>query len=130
MAEPRRGWGYAQATGTDTPVFWEGQFRFSTAQAVAFQLWFTQQLQRGILEFTMPIRTEFGLLDHVCRFLPDGLADAVEEGGVWTYAVKIMARRQIIPQEFIDGIDLITELPDWLAWAEYLDRSIAAMPEG
>lgn len=130
MADPRRGYGYAQAVGTDTPVFWDGQFRFSRDQSVVFQLWFVRSLQRGLLEFTMPIRTEFGLLDHVCRFLPDGLGDATEEGGVYTYKATIMARQQLIPQEFLDAGDLIVNLPNWSYWAEILDQAIAAMPEG
>ena len=130
MAEPRRGYGYAQATGTDTPVFWDGQFKFREDQAIAFQVWFTQQLQRGLLEFTMAIKTEFGLVEHVCRFLPDGLGDATEEGGVWTYPVKIMARKQLIPQGYIDAQDLIVGLPNWRAWAEFLDRTVnEALPE-
>ena len=129
IAEPRRGFGYSQVVGTDTPVFWDGQFRFTAAQAVAFQLFFTQIIQRGLLEFTMPIRTEFGLLTHTCRFLPDGLADAVEDGGTYTYKVQIMARAQIIPQEFIDATDLILSLDNWQSWAEYLDLAVDAWPE-
>lgn len=130
VAEPRRGYGYAQATGTDTPVFWDGQFRFSADEAIAFQIWFTQTLQRGLLEFTMPIRTEFGLLDHVCRFLADDLGNASEEAGVWTYPVKLMARKQLIPQAYIDAQDLITGLPGWRFWAEMLDRTVSvALPE-
>lgn len=129
IAEPRRGYGYAQATGTDTPVFWDGQFKFSAENAVVYQLWLTQDLQGGLLEFSMPIRTEFGLLVHTCRFLDDGLNNASEEGGVWIYPVKIMARRQLIPQAFIDAQDLITQLPNWGAWAQLLDQSIAELPE-
>lgn len=130
IAEPRRGYGYAQATGTDTPVFWDGQFKFTNDQAVAFQLWFTSGLRRGLLEFTMPIRTEFGLLDHICRFLPDGLGDATEDSGLWSFPVKLMARRQLIPQGFIDAQDLIVGLPAWGMWADYLDRTVnVALPE-
>ena len=33
MAEPRRGYGYAQATGTDVPVFWDVAFRFTGDEA-------------------------------------------------------------------------------------------------
>lgn len=130
IAEPRRGYGYAQAIGTDRPVIWEGQFRFSPADAIRFQLWFTQVARGGLEEFTMPIRTEFGLIEHVCRFLPDGLADATEEAGIYTFKASIMARAQIIPQAFIDAGDLIIGLPDWPLWAEFLDLAIAALPEG
>ena len=130
MADPRRGPGFAQATGTDTPVFWDAQFKFSADQAIAFQLWFTQQVARGVDWFTMPIRTEFGLQTFLCRFLADGLGDATEEGGVWTYPVKLMTRKQLIPQGFIDAQDLILGLPNWRAWAEFLDRTVnEALPE-
>lgn len=128
--QPRRGAGYVQRSGTDTPVFWNGQFRFSAGDAIAFQIWFTQTIARGALPFTMPIRTEFGLLDHVCQFLPDGLANAAEEGGVYTYDVQIMARKQLIPQEYIDGGNLITGLPNWQRWASLLDLVVTKeLPE-
>ncbi len=99
MHEPRRGYGYAEATGTDTPVFWDVTFRFDTCDARRFQMWFVQDLERGVLEFTLPIRTEFGNLDHTCRFLPDGLLDCTEEGDLWTYRATIMARAQVIPSD-------------------------------
>lgn len=130
IAEPRRGYGYAQGLGGPAPVFWDGEFRFRPDQAIVFQLWFTQKINRGLLEFTMPIRTEFGLLEHVCRFLPDGLGDAVEAGGSYTYKVKLMARAQLIPQGYIDAADLVMGLPNWQAWAELLDQTVnQALPE-
>lgn len=130
MNQPRRGAGYVQQIGTDTPVFWKGQFRFSTADAQVFQIWFTQIIKRGALPFIMAIKTEFGLQDHVCQFLPDGLADAVEEGGVWTFDVQIMARKQIIPLEFIDGGGLVVGLPNWDRWASILDQVVSSeLPE-
>ena len=130
MVEPRRGYGYAQASGTDTPVFWEVMFRFTSAEAVVFQMWFTQLLQRGLLEFTMPIRTEFGLLTHVCRFLPDSLMDCTEDGDTWSYKATIMARAQLFPPGYIDAAELIVGLPDWTEWASLLDQAVTAeMPE-
>lgn len=99
MHEPRRGYGYAEATGTDTPVFWDVTFRFDTCDARRFMMWFVEDLERGVLEFTLPIRTEFGNLDHTCRFLPDGLLDCTEDGGLWTYRATIMARAQVIPAD-------------------------------
>lgn len=129
VSEPRRGFAYAQATGTDTPVMWDVQFRFTTPEAIQFQLWFVRVLQRGVREFTMPIGTEFGLLEHTCRFLPDGLLDHTEEGGLHTYSAKILARAQLIPQEFGDAGELIAGLPGWDEWAVLLDSSMAAMPQ-
>lgn len=126
MAEPRRGYGYAQAVGTDTPVFWDVQFRFTTSEAVAFQLWFTRTIRRGLDEFALPIRTEFGLVTHTCRFLPDGLMDAAEDGQAWTYQARIMARAQVIPAAYLDSADLIVALPDWAQWGGLLDQVITS----
>lgn len=103
MSEPRRGYAYVQAIGTDTPVFWDVTFKFTQPEAALFQLWFTQTIQRGLLEFTLPIKTEFGLITHTCRFLPDGLLPVQEDGEVWVYSAKIMARAQIIPAAYLTG---------------------------
>lgn len=130
MAEPRRGYGYAQATGTDTPVFWEVAFRFTEAEALVFQLWFRNIINRGADEFTMPLRTEFGLLEHTCRFLPDGLLNTTEAGQSFGYTATIMARAQVVPAGYDDAADLIVTLPDWSSWASLLDEVITdAMPE-
>ncbi len=129
MSEPRRGFAYAQAIGTDAPVFWDVSFLFTQDDAIAFQLWFNGVIQRGLLEFTMPLRTEFGLLTHTCRFLPDSLLPAKEDGPLFGYSAKIMARAQIIPAGYAEAADLIIGLPDWRAWAEALDLTINdAMP--
>lgn len=91
-AQPRRGMGYAEVVNTAAPVFWDVTFLFTTAEAQHFQLWFTQDIGRGEDEFTMPIRTEFGLLTHTCQFLPDSLLQTGEVGGLWEYSATIMAR--------------------------------------
>ena len=124
MSEPRRGYAYAQAVGTDTPVFWDVEFRFSKPEAIRFQLWFTQNVQHGLLEFTMPIRTEFGLVIHTCRFLPDGLGDCREDGQTFAYTAKIMARAQVIPQGYLDASSLVIALPNWDEWTEVLDIAL------
>lgn len=130
MNEPRRGYGYAQASGTDTPVLWDVAFRFTTEEAQVFQTWFVFIVQRGVLEFTMPIRTEFGVIVHTCRFLPDSLLPAREEGGTWGYTATIMARAQVIPDGYEDAAELIVGLPDWRTWAGLLDQTVnVAMPE-
>lgn len=130
MAEPRRGYGYAQATGTDTPVFWDVQFRFTRVEAVRFQLWFLGALDGGVSEFTMPIRTEFGPQIHTCRFLPDALLDTREEGETFIYGATIMARTQVLPEGFVEAAELILAMPDWEGWAELLDQTVTeALPE-
>ena len=124
LNEPRRGYGYAQAVGTDTPVFWDVEFKFIQSEAIRFQLWFVAIIQRGLMEFTMPIRTEFGLISHTCRFLPDGLGDCREDGQSFNYSAKLMARAQVIPQGYLDAAALILALENWEEWAVVLDTAL------
>ena len=128
MAQPRRGYAYVQATGADTPVFWDVSFKFTQLEAIRFQLWFTHTTQRGILEFTLPIQTEFGLITHTCRFLPDGLGDCQQDGMTWSYSAKIMARAQVIPDAYLGLADLIVGLPNWNEWMEPLDIGLSEFP--
>lgn len=124
MAEPRRGTGYVQEVGTDTPVFWNVMFRFTRAEALVFQVWFTSIINRGVDAFTMPIRTEFGVLTHTCQFLPDSLLDATENGESIDYKATIMARKQLIPTGYAEAASLIVTLPNWTNWAQLLDRAV------
>lgn len=103
MAEPRRGPGYVSPTGTDVPVFWDITLLFTRDEAARFQLWFTIDLERGVQDFTLPIRTEFGLIEHTCRFLPDSLLPAGEEGELYRYTATITTRAQIVPDAAADA---------------------------
>lgn len=130
MADPRRGPGYAQAIGTEMPVIWDVDFTFTEDEAIVFMLWGTQKLSNWMDQFEMTIRTEFGFLLHTCRFLPDTLLPAIEAGPHWKYSAKILARAQLIPQDYKDAADLIIGLPDWRSWAGHLDETVnVAMPE-
>lgn len=124
VSEPRRGYAYFQEVGTDTPVFWDIEFRFSAPDSIRFMLWFTQTIRRGVLPFELPIKTEFGIITHLCNFLPDGLGDCREDGATFSYSAKIMARAQIIPAGYISAADLIIALPNWSEWAEVLDIAL------
>lgn len=126
LAEPRRGFAYVREIGTDTPVFWDVEFRFTPAEALVFRLWFANTIRRGIDEFTMPIRTEFGLITHTCRFLPDSLMDTSESGETFGYRATIMARAEVIPSDYMAASDLIVALPDWTSWAGLLDQTVTA----
>lgn len=130
MADPRRGPGYTQALGTDVPVIWNVSFLFPPDDAIVFQLWGTQKLNNWQDPFTMPIRTEFGIIEHQCQFLPDSLLPATESGPMFGYSAQIIARAQIVPDAYKDAADLIVGLPHWRTWGEYLDQAITAeMPE-
>jgi hypothetical protein len=95
---PRRGTGYARPIGSNVPVFWTLTWRLTEAEAVTFLRWFTHDLDRGGLEFALPVRTEFGLSDYTCLFLPDDLMTAREEGALWVYTATVMARELVVPE--------------------------------
>lgn len=124
ISEPRRGYAYAQASGTDVPVLWDVEFRFTKAESMVFQLWFTQLINRGVDEFTLPIRTEFGVLTHTCRFLANNLLPASEVGELFGYKATIMARAQLFPDGYVEAAALIVGLPDWTTWASLLDIAV------
>lgn len=126
MSQPRRGYAYTQAIGTDTPVLWDVTFRFTRTEAVVFRLWFETVISRGVDEFTLPIDTEFGVLDHLVRFLPDTLLDLQQDGELFTYAASIMARAAVFPAGYLAAGPLIATLPDWSAWASLLDSTVTA----
>lgn len=119
--QPRRGYGYAQQIGTDTPVIWSISLQFTQAEAVRFQLWFRYEVNSGADEFTMPIRTEFGLVDHVCRLMPDSLLDCSEVADTFKYSAQIMTRAQVVPQEYADAAGLIIAAEDWGVDASWVD---------
>jgi hypothetical protein len=124
LAEPRRGYAYTQEIGTDVPVFWDVSFKFTQAEAIAFNLWFKVKIRGGIDPFTLPIRTEYGLVEHECRFLPDSLLPLTEQGGIFCYSASIMARALLIPDGYEEAADLIVTLPDWMNWAGLLDLAV------
>ena len=118
---------YVRQIGTDIPVFWDVQFRFTTAEAQLFQLWFVTVINRGADEFTMPIRTEFGNLTHTCRFLPDSLLPVTESGDTWGYTATIMARAQLFPAGVEEAGPIIVALGlDWLTDAALIDQAMNA----
>lgn len=124
MSEPRRGYPYVQKIGTDVPVFWDVAFAFTRAEALVFRLWFKQLIERGVEEFTLPILTEFGVVTHTCRFLPDGLMDTTESGNVVTYQASIVARAEVIPDGYEDAAELIVGVPNWTEWGQLLDLAM------
>jgi hypothetical protein len=131
VAEPRRGYAYVKPIGTDVPVFWDIEFRFTGDEAIVFKLWFDEIIAGGVDEFTLPIRTEFGTVTHTCHFLPDGLLPATEAGQTWGYKATIMARALVTPAGYSEAAELIVGLPDWRTWAELLDLGITQeMPDG
>ena len=94
-------------------------------------LWFITVINRGADEFTIPIKTEFGVIEHTVRFLPDSLLNTSQDGfDVMTYSATIMARGQAVPEAYLDAAELIIAIPRWKYDGMLLDEAIAAMPEG
>lgn len=126
QTDPRRGKAYFQEVGTDTPVFWDVTFLFNKSDRVRFWLWFNdpRYLNRGVKSFILPIKTEFGVIDHECHFLADSLMNVSENGEMFTYTAKITARELITPQDYTDAADLIIGLDDWEQYANLLDQTI------
>jgi hypothetical protein len=96
-SDPTRGFARFERTGFDQPVSWDLTWRFPAAEAQLFMQWFVYETLRGALPFTIDLRTEFGLIQHECRFMPGGLLNARQDGATWVYTATIMARAQIIP---------------------------------
>lgn len=126
-SNPRRGPSYTQKIGSDMPVFWDVTFRFNEDDAQRFQLWvkLSQYLDNGLNEFILPIKTEFGLVDHTCRFLSTSFLDTKQDSQTsFTYNATIMARKLVVPQSYLDNGDYIVTLPDWKTYASLLDVTI------
>ncbi|MDT7834954.1 hypothetical protein [Aquabacterium sp. OR-4] len=130
VPQPDAGASQAEATGADRPVVWSVQWVCTQEQAQLLMAWFVVTLERGRLSFRMPIRTEFGLLWHACRFLPDGLMSATQEGEVWRYSASMQARSESIPPDMLEAAPLLLGLDDWASWGSVLDVVITAtLPE-
>lgn len=126
-SNPRRGPAYTQKIGSDMPVFWDVTFRFNEDDAQRFKLWvqLSQYLDNGLNEFILPIKTEFGLVDHTCRFLSTGFLDTQQDSQTsFTYKATIMARKLVVPQSYLDNGDYIVTLPDWKTYASLLDVTV------
>jgi hypothetical protein len=92
MASPRRGTPYVEPTGTDTPTVFAVEWLLSEADAAVLLNWVEVTLERGTLEFTIPLRTETGLREITGNFLPDGLLDRQRDGPLWRYSASIVSR--------------------------------------
>lgn len=92
VASPRRGTPYVEPTGTDTPTVFDVEWLLSEYDAAALVNWVEVTLERGTLEFTIPLRTETGLREITGNFLPDGLLDRDRDGALWRYRASIVSR--------------------------------------
>lgn len=100
MSDPRSGPPYRKRLSSDVPVIWDVTFRFTGDDAIIFWSWYENGTDYGRKNFILPIRTEYGIVDHEVMFLPDSLLPVSQEANVFTYTAKILARKLIIPDEF------------------------------
>lgn len=109
LQQPRNGPAYVKNMSVDQPVFWSVNFAFVGADAQRFYAWFYSPayLNRGRKTFTMPLRTEFGMVAHECQFMPDSLLDHGQDEDVHRYSATIRARRVELPVGVEDNLDLI-----------------------
>lgn len=129
-SQPLAGTPYFQQLTDESPVTWDFRLIFNEFDAQSFDAWFVVSTNNGNDYFTMPIRTEQGLVDHDVHFLPDGIPNRVsEDGDTFTYSCSVIARkinRPVDPQVIIDarnagyGFDEISLLDvvinqDWLS---------------
>lgn len=100
MADPRSGPPYRKRLSNDVPVIWDVTFRFQGDETIIFWSWFENGTDRGRKNFIMPIRTEYGMVEHEVTFLPDSLLPVSEDSSVFTYTAQILARKLVIPPEY------------------------------
>jgi len=124
ITQPRSGPGYVKHRSVDTPVIWDVNFIFDRYDAQSFFVWFyhASYLNRGRNEFTMQLRTEFGLIEHTCQFLPESLLDHGQTGEVHKYSAQIRAREIVIPEAITDHPDLVTS--QYWRWAAVIDYQL------
>lgn len=124
-SDPRRGYAYYQKIGTDAPVFWSVSFCFTREEAKRFWMWFwsPDYLDRGSKSFNMPIKTEFGLVTHECRFLPDTLLPVSETAETINYSATITARALVHPDGSVNLATFYIDNPEYLQdpWPRLLD---------
>lgn len=138
MAQPRRGAPYVEPTGTDTPTIFEVEWLLQPTEALILRNWVERDLRGGVLEFTIPLRIEEGMVNVTANFMPDGLLDRQREGTLWRYRASIIARTvprvtEIPEQEAIVGTAFTLNLADfWPVEAGAFNWTIltGALPAG
>jgi hypothetical protein len=107
VSDTEAAYAHFDAAGTDHPPVWDIQLRFTPDEAALFMVWFRDVLDMGVKSFTVPIGTEFGIIEHRVQFLPGGLLNASEDGETFTYRAAIAARVLLIPPPWKNVDELI-----------------------
>lgn len=117
LYEAKSGAGYVKNTSIDQPVYWDVTFKFSEIDAQRFFAWFRGSLRLGRNTFNMPLRTEFGLVSHVCQFVPNSLLPHSQEGRIHTYTAQIRSEALKLPEGIEENLFFV-ESENWLYIAE------------
>lgn len=125
LLEPTAGAAYVKHTSIDAPITYSATFKFSEADAQKFWVWYYSPLycNRGRNKFTMPIKTEFGLIEHECQFIPDSLMDLSQDVGIYEYSATLMIREMPIPAEILAAQEFIL-LGDWWDYRAEFDIAV------
>lgn len=119
VSDWRMGYAHAEASGTDNPTIWDVEMRYTADQAALFMVWFRDVLDMGVLPFTVPIATEFGVVSHTVKFLPGSLLDCTEAGATFTYRAQIATSRFYVPSQYLE-----TDILLWLRAEETIGTTL------
>lgn len=130
MADPLYGPAYTRKTTDDTPVFIKGSLIFNASDARRFNN-FLRDINYGFTPFTMPIMSEYGVVEQTCQAMPNSFNPQPVGGGNWRYNIDIVIADFQLPP-LADYADSFTEI-DWYVPDSFgiFDTAINAfMPKG
>lgn len=106
----------AESLSSDNPVTWSFRLAFKRADAETFSAWVDANYHRW---FTMPIRTEQGLIDHRVHFTDSGYPQLVSIiGDIYMFSAVVVCREM---QRIYDEAE-IAEI--YAAYSEWDVRSL------
>ncbi len=94
-SDPLYGPAYVRKTTDDTPVMITGSLLFTNNEARAFQK-FIRDINGGLDQFEMPIKSEYGVVNQVCQAMP-GSFNPQYIGGLWRYNISLVIADWQIP---------------------------------
>lgn len=109
--------------GATPSTVWQFRLRLSASDMQVFRLWFEDTLRDGKDWFTIDIDTEFGLVNHTCRFAPNSMS-MQSEGGVYTFSATIYTPRLETPDVWVAVSDFVVGQSRWVEYFSYPDIAI------
>lgn len=118
VTESRSGKLYFKRKAQNAPAYRRVTFKFQGDDAMRFRSWFDNTLKGGFLPFFMPLKTEWGLIELECRFIPNSLLNPSNISNVWTYTAELMIYNYKAPDWIPPDID---QYPEYFKDRNYLD---------